>query len=144
MSSTRGLISSGDVGSASAVGSPPEPTPNERCELISPIATSGVPRRSDQSDGSASDRPSGSRHVSVEGDAHLEIDIRLPVPLERTGAVSPGYTANTTVNAIPFVCGHEEGSGRAIALATGPGVKMSFSISSYKLSTRDDGAEGVG
>jgi 4-hydroxy-tetrahydrodipicolinate reductase len=43
-------------------------------------------------------------HVSVEGDAPLDIDIRFPVPLERMGAVSPAYTANRAVNAVPFVC----------------------------------------
>jgi 4-hydroxy-tetrahydrodipicolinate reductase len=43
-------------------------------------------------------------HVSVDGDAPLDIDIRFPVPLERMGAVSPGYTANRAVNAVPYVC----------------------------------------
>ncbi len=43
-------------------------------------------------------------HVWVDGDAPLDIDIRFPVPLERMGAVSPGYTANRAVNAVPVVC----------------------------------------
>lgn len=43
-------------------------------------------------------------HVTVDGDAPLDIDMRFPVPLERMGAVSPGYTANRAVNAVPFVC----------------------------------------
>jgi 4-hydroxy-tetrahydrodipicolinate reductase len=43
-------------------------------------------------------------HVSVEGDAPLEVDLRFPVPLERMGAVTPGYTAHRAVNAIPVVC----------------------------------------
>nr|WP_322751130.1 MULTISPECIES: hypothetical protein [unclassified Frankia] len=43
-------------------------------------------------------------HISVDGDAPLDIDIRFPVPLERMGAMSPGYTANRAVNAVPFVC----------------------------------------
>jgi 4-hydroxy-tetrahydrodipicolinate reductase len=43
-------------------------------------------------------------HVTVEGDAPLDIDIRFPVPLDRMGAVFPAYTANRAVNAIPFVC----------------------------------------
>jgi 4-hydroxy-tetrahydrodipicolinate reductase len=43
-------------------------------------------------------------HVLVEGDAPLDIDIRFPVPLERMGATSPGYTANRAINAVPFVC----------------------------------------
>ncbi len=42
--------------------------------------------------------------VSVEGDAPLELDIRLPIPLERMASTTPGYTANRAVNAIPFVC----------------------------------------
>jgi 4-hydroxy-tetrahydrodipicolinate reductase len=43
-------------------------------------------------------------HLSVDGDAPLDVDIRFPVPLERMGAVSPGYTANRAVNAVPPVC----------------------------------------
>ena len=48
-------------------------------------------------------------HVSVEGDAPLDVDVRLAVPLERLGAASPGYTANRAVNAVPFVCAAEPG-----------------------------------
>jgi hypothetical protein len=43
-------------------------------------------------------------HLSVDGDAPLEIDIRFPVPLDRMAAVSPGYTANRAVNAVPVLC----------------------------------------
>ncbi|MGI8329449.1 NAD(P)H-dependent amine dehydrogenase family protein [Actinomadura scrupuli] len=43
-------------------------------------------------------------HVSVEGDAPLDLDIHFPVPIERWAAVSPGLTANRAVNAVPFVC----------------------------------------
>lgn len=43
-------------------------------------------------------------HVSVDGDAPLDIDIRFPVPLERWGAVAPAYTANRAVNAVSAVC----------------------------------------
>jgi 4-hydroxy-tetrahydrodipicolinate reductase len=43
-------------------------------------------------------------HISVEGDAPLEIDMRFPVPLERLGSLSPNYTANRAVNAVPSVC----------------------------------------
>jgi hypothetical protein len=53
-------------------------------------------------------RPSG-WHVSVDGDAPLDVDIRLAVPLDRMGSVSPGYTANRAVNAVPFVCAAEPG-----------------------------------
>jgi 4-hydroxy-tetrahydrodipicolinate reductase len=48
-------------------------------------------------------RPTG-WHVFVDGDAPLDIDLRFPVPIERMGEVSPGYTANRAVNAVPFVC----------------------------------------
>jgi 4-hydroxy-tetrahydrodipicolinate reductase len=43
-------------------------------------------------------------HISVEGDAPLEVNLRFPVSLDRMGDVSPGYTANRAVNAVPFVC----------------------------------------
>ncbi|WP_194903790.1 NAD(P)H-dependent amine dehydrogenase family protein [Catenulispora rubra] len=43
-------------------------------------------------------------HISVDGDAPLDVDIRFAVPLERIAAVSPSYTANRAVNAVPFVC----------------------------------------
>lgn len=48
-------------------------------------------------------RPTG-WHVTVDGDAPLDIDMRFPVPLERMGATTPGYTANRAVNAVPVVC----------------------------------------
>lgn len=43
-------------------------------------------------------------HVVVDGDAPLDIDIRMPVPLERMAEVSPAYTANRAVNLVPVVC----------------------------------------
>jgi hypothetical protein len=43
-------------------------------------------------------------HVAVEGDAPLDIDLLFPVTLEEMGAVTPGYTANRAVNAVPYVC----------------------------------------
>nr|WP_322762828.1 hypothetical protein [Frankia sp. Cr2] len=39
-------------------------------------------------------------HISVDGDAPLDIDIRFPVSLERMGAMSPGYTANRAVHVL--------------------------------------------
>jgi hypothetical protein len=42
--------------------------------------------------------------VSVDGDAPLQVDLRFAIPLERMGAVSPGYTANRAVNAVSVVC----------------------------------------
>ncbi|WP_280271172.1 dihydrodipicolinate reductase [Nocardia wallacei] len=43
-------------------------------------------------------------HVSVVGDAPLEVDLRFPFPLSRMAETSPGYTANRAVNAVPLVC----------------------------------------
>ena len=48
-------------------------------------------------------RPTGWR-LSVAGDAPLDIEMRLAVPLEAMGDWTPGYTANRAVNAVPFVC----------------------------------------
>jgi 4-hydroxy-tetrahydrodipicolinate reductase len=48
-------------------------------------------------------RPTG-WHVAVEGDAPIDVDIRFAVPMDRMGAMSPSYTANRAVNAVPFVC----------------------------------------
>ena len=42
--------------------------------------------------------------ISVEGDAPLEVDLRFPVTLSEMAAVTPGYTANRAVNAVPIVC----------------------------------------
>ena len=42
--------------------------------------------------------------ITVDGDAPLDVDLRFPVPLERMAEMSPGYTANRAVNAVPFVC----------------------------------------
>ena len=43
-------------------------------------------------------------HVSVDGDAPLEVTLRMPIPLDRTADISPAYTANRAVNAVPYVC----------------------------------------
>nr|WP_240982114.1 dihydrodipicolinate reductase [Streptomyces sp. S3(2020)] len=48
-------------------------------------------------------------HITVDGDAPLDVGIRLPVPLDRMAEVSPSYTANRAVNAVPFVCAAEPG-----------------------------------
>jgi 4-hydroxy-tetrahydrodipicolinate reductase len=48
-------------------------------------------------------RPTG-WHVFVDGDAPLDIDIRFAVTPENMGAMTPGYTANRAVNAVPYVC----------------------------------------
>ncbi len=43
-------------------------------------------------------------HISVEGDAPLEVAMPFAVPIERMGEMSPGYTAHRAVNAVPVVC----------------------------------------
>jgi 4-hydroxy-tetrahydrodipicolinate reductase len=43
-------------------------------------------------------------HVTVDGDAPLDIDIRFPIPLSRMAATTPAYTANRAVNAVAAVC----------------------------------------
>ncbi|WP_181801374.1 NAD(P)H-dependent amine dehydrogenase family protein [Streptomyces shenzhenensis] len=48
-------------------------------------------------------RPTG-WHLTVDGDAPLDVDLRFPVPLERLAAVSPGYTAHRAVNAVHALC----------------------------------------
>ncbi len=55
-------------------------------------------------------------HVSVEGDAPLEVDLRFAVPLDRMTELSPGYTAHRAVNAIPVVC------------AAAPGIRTSAEL----------------
>jgi 2,4-diaminopentanoate dehydrogenase len=47
--------------------------------------------------------------LSVDGDSPLDVEMRLAVPLERMGELSPNFTANRAVNAIPFVCGAAPG-----------------------------------
>jgi hypothetical protein len=60
-------------------------------------------------------RPTG-WWVAVDGDAPLDIDMRFPVPLERMAAVSPAYTANRAVNAVPVVC------------AAAPGIRTTLDL----------------
>jgi hypothetical protein len=43
-------------------------------------------------------------HVAVDGDAPLDIDIRFAIPDGRAGEMTPGYTANRAVNAVPYIC----------------------------------------
>src|SRR5438270_6906938 len=60
-------------------------------------------------------RPTG-WHVSVEGDAPLDIDLLFPVTLDEMGAVTPAYTANRAVNAVPYVC------------AAAPGIRTTIDL----------------
>jgi 4-hydroxy-tetrahydrodipicolinate reductase len=53
-------------------------------------------------------RPTGWR-VSVEGDAPLDVELRFPFDLDRMAELSPGYSANRAVNAVPVVCAAESG-----------------------------------
>jgi 4-hydroxy-tetrahydrodipicolinate reductase len=48
-------------------------------------------------------------HISMEGDAPLEVDLRFGIPLEQFAAMTPGYTAHRAVNAIRYVCEAEPG-----------------------------------
>jgi 4-hydroxy-tetrahydrodipicolinate reductase len=43
-------------------------------------------------------------HVRVGGDAPLDVAIRFAIPAGRMGEMTPGYTANRAVNAVPYVC----------------------------------------
>jgi len=43
-------------------------------------------------------------NVQVDGDAPVDVDIRFKIPEGRMGEMTPGYTANRPVNAIPYVC----------------------------------------
>ena len=42
--------------------------------------------------------------VVIEGDAPLDLEIRMPIPPERMAETTPGYTANRAVNAVAVVC----------------------------------------
>ncbi|MEE2056849.1 NAD(P)H-dependent amine dehydrogenase family protein [Rhodococcus artemisiae] len=42
-------------------------------------------------------------HISIDGDAPLDIEMRFPFPLERMSELSPNYTANRAVNAVHAV-----------------------------------------
>ena len=43
-------------------------------------------------------------NVQVDGDAPVDVDIRFKIPEGRMGEMTPGYTANRPVNAVPYVC----------------------------------------
>ena len=53
-------------------------------------------------------RPTGWR-VHVRGDAPFDVDLAFPVPLDDLGSITPAYTANRPVNAIPYVCAARPG-----------------------------------
>jgi 2,4-diaminopentanoate dehydrogenase len=43
-------------------------------------------------------------NVRVDGDAPLDVAMPFPIPMERMGEMTPGYTAHRAVNAVPVVC----------------------------------------
>ena len=55
-------------------------------------------------------------HIAVDGDAPLDVALRMPVPLEEMAAVSPGYTANRAVNLVAAVC------------AAAPGIRSTLDL----------------
>jgi len=40
----------------------------------------------------------------MHGDAPLDVQLDFPVELDDLASVTPAYTANRPVNAVPFVC----------------------------------------
>jgi 2,4-diaminopentanoate dehydrogenase len=42
--------------------------------------------------------------VDVAGDAPLGVDVRFTIPEGQAGEMTPGYTANRAVNAVPYLC----------------------------------------
>ncbi|MGP0031643.1 MAG: dihydrodipicolinate reductase [Acidimicrobiales bacterium] len=68
--------------------------------------------------------PTGWR-LSVEGDAPLEVEMRLAVSLESMAERTPGYTANRAVNAVPFVC------------AAAPGIRTTVDLPQIIATLRD-------
>lgn len=55
-------------------------------------------------------------HVTVAGDAPLEVTLRMPIPLERMAETTPGYTANRAVNVVAAVC------------AAAPGIRSTLDL----------------
>lgn len=43
-------------------------------------------------------------HIAVDGDAPLDVTLRMPVPLEQMADTFPGYTANRAVNLVTAIC----------------------------------------
>jgi 4-hydroxy-tetrahydrodipicolinate reductase len=54
--------------------------------------------------------------IRVEGDAPVDVDIRFAIPEGQMGEMTPGYTANRPVNAIPYVC------------AAAPGIRTTIDL----------------
>ena len=54
--------------------------------------------------------------VVVDGDTPLDVDLRLDVPIEHMGELSPNFTANRAVNTVPAVC------------AAAPGIRTSVEL----------------
>jgi 2,4-diaminopentanoate dehydrogenase len=43
-------------------------------------------------------------HITVDGDAPLDVTLRMPIPQERMADTFPGYTANRAVNLVTAIC----------------------------------------
>jgi len=71
-------------------------------------------------------RPTG-WHITVEGDAPLDVDLRFPVALDQMAATTPGYTAHRAVNAVPYVC------------AAPPGIRTTVDLPQIISALRDQG-----
>jgi 4-hydroxy-tetrahydrodipicolinate reductase len=54
--------------------------------------------------------------VVVDGDTPLDVDLRIDVPIERMGELSPNFTANRAVNAVPAVCAARAGIRTSVEL----------------------------
>jgi len=54
--------------------------------------------------------------VQVDGDAPLDVSIRFTIPEGRMGEMTPGYTANRAVNAVPYVCAARPGINTTVDL----------------------------
>lgn len=55
-------------------------------------------------------------HLTVEGDAPLDMRIVLPISLDQMAEVTPGLTAHRAVNAVPVVCAAASGIRTSVEL----------------------------
>lgn len=55
--------------------------------------------------------------VTVQGDAPLDVTIRMPIPLDQMAETTPGYTANRAVNLVEAVCAARPGILSVVDLA---------------------------
>lgn len=55
--------------------------------------------------------------VTVQGDAPLDVTLRMPIPLDQMAETTPGYTANRAVNLVEAVCAARPGIISVVDLA---------------------------